>query len=153
MGFISIQDPQSEPFESTLNFRRPFRPRQPAEQAGDDQPQQSSAEEQLQGEDRQTEDTKIQANGDVAAAQRQQRSVRRRRQRNSESSTSKVSLREGLVSNSKVQRVKSPLIARKQNDTEKSASEPGSPQQNATTRTPQASPKISPEEPKSEVKS
>lgn len=77
---------------STLTSCRPFRPRQPAEQAGDDQPQQSSADEQLQGEERQTEVSKVQANGDVAAGQRQQRSVRRRRQRNSESSTSKVSL-------------------------------------------------------------
>lgn len=76
---------------SAWNFCRPFRPRQPAEQAGEDQPQQSSAEEQLQGEERQTEDSKVQANDDVAAGQRQQRSVRRRRQRNSESSTSKVS--------------------------------------------------------------
>lgn len=82
---------------STPTFHRPFRPRQPADQAGDDQPQQVSAEEQLQGDDRQTEDSKVdEANGDVAAGQRQQRSVRRRRQRNSESSTPKVSLAGGF---------------------------------------------------------
>lgn len=83
---------------STLNLHRPFRPRQPADQAGDDQPQPSGAEEQLQGDDRQAEDSKVvTANGDAAAGQRQQRSVRRRRQRNSESSTSKVSLARGFA--------------------------------------------------------
>lgn len=106
-------------------YRRPFRPRPPADQAGDEQQQQISVEEPQQGEGRQTEDSKVvQADGDAAAGQRQQRSVRRRRQRNSESSASK-------------------------NDTEKSASDPGTPPQTTTTRTPQPSPKISPEKPKS----
>lgn len=78
--------------DSTLNFHRPFRPRQPADQAGDDQPQEVGAEEKQQGEEKQTEDSNVpQTNGDVATGQRPQRSVRRRRQRNSESSTSKVS--------------------------------------------------------------
>lgn len=46
-----------------------------------------------------------------------------------------------------------PQITCTQNDTEKSASDPGSPPQNTTTRTPQTSPKISPEALKSaEVK-
>lgn len=81
----------------TLGFHRPFRPRPPADQAGDEQQQQISVEEPQQGEGRQTEDSKVvQADGDVAAGQRQQRSVRRRRQRNSESSASKVSLAGGF---------------------------------------------------------
>lgn len=79
-----------------LGFYRPFRPRPPADQAGDEQ-QQISVEEPPQGEDTQTEDSKVvQADGDVAAGQRQQRSVRRRRQRNSESSSTKVSLAGGF---------------------------------------------------------
>lgn len=50
-------------------------------------------------------------------------------------------------------RTSGPLISHTQNDTEKSSSDPGTPPQTATTKTPQPSPKMSPKTPKSaEVK-
>ncbi|XP_034532971.1 LOW QUALITY PROTEIN: Y-box-binding protein 2-B-like [Notolabrus celidotus] len=112
-------------------YRRPFRPRPPHDQTEDDQ-QAAPTETQEQGEVKQTEASEeSHTNGETAEGQKQRRQTRRRRQRNSESSTSK-------------------------NDTEKSASEPGTPPQNSkssdlkpTTKSPKASPKTSPKTPKS----
>ncbi|XP_069374401.1 Y-box-binding protein 2-A isoform X2 [Paralichthys olivaceus] len=115
-------------------YRRPFRPRSHPDQAADGQ--QTAAEEhsQEQGELKQTEASEgPQTNGeaDEGQGQKQRRQTRRRRQRNSESSVSK-------------------------NDTEKSASEPGTPPQNSkpadlksSSKSPKSSPKSSPKPPKS----
>ncbi|KAF1380610.1 hypothetical protein PFLUV_G00165680 [Perca fluviatilis] len=125
-------------------YRRPFRPRPPPEQAADGQQaadsqqaadgQQAAPEESReQGEVKQTEASESpQTNGEGAEGQKpQRRQSRRRRQKNSESSTSK-------------------------NDTEKSASEPGTPPQTSkpadlksTSKSPKASPKTSPKTAKS----
>ncbi|XP_029310544.1 Y-box-binding protein 2-A-like isoform X2 [Cottoperca gobio] len=112
-------------------YRRPFRPRPPADQAPDGQ-QAAPEESQEQGEVKQTEASEgPQTNGEAAEDPKQRRQTRRRRQRNSESSTSK-------------------------NDTEKSASEPGTPPQTskpadlkATSKSSKSSPKTSPKMPKS----
>ncbi|KAM6959845.1 uncharacterized protein LKV04_021504 [Tautogolabrus adspersus] len=108
-------------------YRRPFRPRPPPDHATDGQ-QAAPEESQEQGQVKQTEVSEApQTNGETAEDQKQQRrQSRRRRQRNSESSTSK-------------------------NDTEKSASDPGTPPQTSkpadlksTTKSPKVSPKTSP---------
>ncbi|XP_070786153.1 Y-box-binding protein 2-A-like [Enoplosus armatus] len=112
-------------------YRRQFRPRPPPDQAADDQ-QAAPEEGQEQGEVKQTEASEgPHTNGESAEGQKQRRQTRRRRQRNSESSASK-------------------------NDTERSASEPGTPPQTSkpadlksTSKSPKGSPKTSPKMPKS----
>ncbi|XP_068443997.1 Y-box-binding protein 2-A-like [Clinocottus analis] len=107
-------------------YRRPFRPRPQSDEAADGQ-QAAPGEIQEQGEVKQAETSESpQTNGEAAEGQKQPRQSRRRRQRNSESSPSK-------------------------NDTEKSASDPGTPPQtskpadlNSTSKSPKSSPKSSP---------
>ncbi|XP_039997360.1 Y-box-binding protein 2-A-like isoform X2 [Xiphias gladius] len=115
-------------------YRRPFRPRPHSDQAADGQQAAAPEQSQEQGEVKLTEAPENpQTNGEAAdgQGQKQRRQSRRRRQRNSESSVSK-------------------------NDTEKSASEPGTPPQNSkpadlksTSKSPKVSPKTSPKTPKS----
>ncbi|XP_063756666.1 Y-box-binding protein 2-A-like isoform X2 [Eleginops maclovinus] len=114
-------------------YRRPFRPRTPAEQAADVEQATPEKSQEHEVKVKQMESSEgPQTNGEVAEDQKQQRpQTRRRRTRNSESSTSK-------------------------NDTEKSASEPGTPPPTSkpgdlksTTKSPKSSPKTSPEKPKS----
>ncbi|XP_045920202.1 Y-box-binding protein 2-A-like isoform X1 [Micropterus dolomieu] len=112
-------------------YRRPFRPRPPPDQAADDQ-QAASEESQEQSVVKQTEASEgPPTNGEVAEGQKPRRQSRRRRQRNSESSTLK-------------------------NDTERSASEPGTPPPTSkpadlksTSKSPKGSPKTSPKTSKS----
>lgn len=117
-------------------YRRPFRPRPPPTQAIEGQQVAAPADSPEKSEVRQQEEApeSPQTNGEAAESQgqKQRRQSRRRRQRNSESSVSK-------------------------NDTEKSASEPGTPPQtskpsdakSSTSKSPKASPKISPKTVKS----
>ncbi|XP_008433631.1 Y-box-binding protein 2-A [Poecilia reticulata] len=115
-------------------YRRPFRPRPPADQsAADQKPLASDEVKDQQAEVKQVESPEsIQTNGETPTeGQKPRRPSRRRRQRNSESSTSK-------------------------NDTEKSGSEPGSPPQStnptedkSTPKSSKSSPKTSPKTPKS----
>ncbi|XP_040887002.1 Y-box-binding protein 2-A-like isoform X2 [Toxotes jaculatrix] len=126
------QRPPRRRFWST--YRRPFRPRPRSDQAADSEQAAAPEQSQEQGEVKQTGAYEgPQTNGEAAQGQgqKQRRQPRRRRQRNSESSASK-------------------------NDTEKSASEPGTPPQNSkpadlksTSKSPKASPKTSPKTPKS----
>ncbi|KAK2863129.1 hypothetical protein Q5P01_002662 [Channa striata] len=115
-------------------YRRPFRPRAPPDQSADGQQAAGLQEHQEQGEVKHTEASDgPQTNGETTQGQgqRQPRTTRRRRQRTSESSVSK-------------------------NDTEKSASDPGTPPQTSkpvdvksTVRSPKSSPRTSPKTPKS----
>ncbi|XP_013874969.1 Y-box-binding protein 2-A [Austrofundulus limnaeus] len=117
-------------------YRRPYRPRPPPDQSTDDQkplpPPPVETKEQDEGKQAETPDSPH-TNGETTdgQGQKQRRPPRRRRQRASESSTTK-------------------------NDTEKSASEPGTPPQTSkptemksTSKSPKSSPKISPKVPKS----
>ncbi|XP_008319998.1 Y-box-binding protein 2-A [Cynoglossus semilaevis] len=104
-------------------YRRPFRPRPKSDQTGEDQaaaPEHSQEQEELKPREA---SEGPQTNGEVGEAQKQRRQMRPRRQRNSESSASK-------------------------NDTEKSASEPGTMPQNSKSADPKSTPK-SPKAPKS----
>ncbi|XP_008281038.1 Y-box-binding protein 2-B [Stegastes partitus] len=114
-------------------YRRPFRPRPPTDQSADGQQAAAPGESHEQGEGKQVEASEgPQTNGEVGLGDGQkQRQTRRRKQRNSESSTTK-------------------------NDTEKSASEPGTPPQTskpsdmkAASRSPKPSQKSSPKTSKS----
>ncbi|KAG7243404.1 hypothetical protein INR49_011861 [Caranx melampygus] len=115
-------------------YRRPFRPRPHPDQPADDQQAAAAGDDQEQGETKQTEASEgPQTNGEAAEGQgqKQRRQSRRRRQRNSESSASK-------------------------NDTEKSASEPGTPPHNSkpadqksVSKSPKVSPKATAKAPKS----
>uniref|UniRef100_A0A3P8T673 Y-box binding protein 2 n=1 Tax=Amphiprion percula TaxID=161767 RepID=A0A3P8T673_AMPPE len=116
-------------------YRRPFRPRPPTDQPADGQQAAAPEESQEQSEVKQVEASEgPHTNGEVAEGEgqkQQRRQSRRRRQRNSESSASK-------------------------NDTEKSASEPGTPPQTSkpadiknTSKSPKASQKSSPKPSKS----
>lgn len=150
-----------------LSLDRPFRPRPPPDQAENNQ-QAAPERSPEQGEVTQTEGSEgPQTNGETAEGQKQRRQPRRRRQRNSESSTSKVSL--GIFCRDKLHRGLNLDTASDewelnitnnvfflQNDTEKSASEPGTPPQTSkpsdlksTSKSPKASPKTSPKTPKS----
>ncbi|XP_011604969.2 Y-box-binding protein 2-A isoform X1 [Takifugu rubripes] len=102
-GSSQTQRPPRRRFWRT--YRRPLRPEPPADQAASDQ-KPASGENSEQGEEKPAVIAQPpQTNGDITEGQKQQRrQPRRRRQRNSESSTSK-------------------------NDTEKSASDPGTPPQ------------------------
>ncbi|KAM6908939.1 Y-box-binding protein 2-A-like [Xenentodon cancila] len=121
-------------------YRRPFRPRPAPDPSADAQAAPVPEEVKEQGEVKQEVQAEApegpQTNGEAAEGQgpKQRRPSRRRRQRNSDSSTSKAS----------------------QNDTEKSASEPGTPPQTSkpadlksASKSPKTSPKSSPETPKS----
>ncbi|KAF7663831.1 hypothetical protein LDENG_00198710 [Lucifuga dentata] len=115
-------------------YRRPFRPRPPPEQLAEGQQAAAPVETVELGEVKKSENPEVpQTNGESAEGQGQKPrpQSRRRRQRNSESSASK-------------------------NDTEKSASESGTPPQTSkpadlksTSKSPKASPKASPKTPKS----
>ncbi|KAJ0006601.1 hypothetical protein NQD34_013874 [Periophthalmus magnuspinnatus] len=111
-------------------YRRPFRPRQPADASSTEQPAPQEGKDSEQDPKEQPENKQVEApqtNGDTAdgSGQKPRRQNRRRRQRNSESSTSK-------------------------NDTEKSASEPETPPQTSKpSDLKAASPKISPKTTKS----
>ncbi|XP_076015820.1 uncharacterized protein LOC143008102 [Genypterus blacodes] len=115
-------------------YRRPFRPRPPPDQSAEGDQATAAIETQEQGEVKTSETFEAsQTNGETAEGQDQKppRQARRRRQRNSESSTSK-------------------------NDTEKSASDPGTPPQTSKpsdlkspSKSPKSSPKLSPKMPKS----
>ncbi|KAM4714142.1 Y-box-binding protein 2-A-like [Anableps anableps] len=117
-------------------YRRPFRPRpSPDQSMADQKPPAPEEGKEQQAEVKQAESPEgAQTNGEMAAegqGQKPRRLSRRRRQRNSESSISK-------------------------NDTEMSASEPGTPPQStnpteekSTPKSPKLSPKTSPKTPKS----
>ncbi|KAK7909835.1 hypothetical protein WMY93_014519 [Mugilogobius chulae] len=129
---VAEGDPQTERPRRRFwrPYRRPFRPRPPADQSAADQDvaQEGKDSEQShkeQAEDKPAEVEHPQTNGDASDSpgQKPRRQSRRRRQRNSESSTSK-------------------------NDTEKSASEPETPPQTskpsdlkAASQSPKTSPK------------
>lgn len=112
-------------------YPRPLRPEPPADQAASDQ-KPASGENSEQGEEKPAVIAQPpQTNGDITEGQKQQRrQPRRRRQRNSESSTSKVggSLSEASLKIAAVAQT-SRLFFAFQNDTEKSASDPGTPPQ------------------------
>lgn len=150
-----------------LSLDRPFRPRPPPDQAENNQ-QAAPERSPEQGEVTQTEGSEgPQTNGETAEGQKQRRQPRRRRQRNSESSTSKVSL--GIFCGWWTASWAQPGYSFRwvraeyhqqcfflQNDTEKSASEPGTPPQTSkpfdlksTSKSPKASPKTSPKTPRS----
>ncbi|XP_037532219.1 Y-box-binding protein 2-A [Nematolebias whitei] len=113
-------------------YRRPFRPRPPLDQAAGDQKPPAPVETKEPEEGKQVEaPSSPHTNGETTEGQKPMRPTRRRRQRASESSTSK-------------------------NDTEKSASDPGTPPQTSkpselksTSKSPKSSPKTSPKTPKS----
>ncbi|XP_047460457.1 Y-box-binding protein 2-A-like [Mugil cephalus] len=113
-------------------YRRPFRPRAPTDQSADGQQAAAPEEGQEQDDMKRVEAPEgPQTDGEAADGQKR-RQPRRRRLRNSESSASK-------------------------NDTEKSASEPGTPPQTSkpadvksASKSPKASPKTSPKTSKSE---
>ncbi|XP_034082282.1 Y-box-binding protein 2-A-like isoform X3 [Gymnodraco acuticeps] len=132
---VGEETPQPQQRRFWRPYRRLFRPRPPAAQATDGE-QATPEKSQEQEEVKQPEASESpQTNGEAAEDQKEQRrQTRRRRTRNSESSTSKLL----------------------QNDTEKSASEPGTPPSTSkpgdlksTTKSPKSSPKTSPKPRKS----